>query len=116
MFHQVLYTGQVPKGVEVAQAAVDPGKVLKKSGEINKDILHSNLILFLQLCDFYDVAELKEIVEDVMIEKLDEENFEEFLVEANRHGGERVKTAVTDFLSQNPAVLKEHLTQYANMF
>ena len=52
---------------------------------MNKVILHSNL-----LC-FYGVAELEEIVEHAMIEKLDEGNYEEFLVEANRHGGRRVK-------------------------
>ena len=51
-----------------------------------------------------------------MIEKLDDGNYEKFLLEANCYGGERVKTAVTDFLSQNLAVLKEHLTQYANWF
>ena len=115
-FIRFFYTGQVPKGVEVAQAAADPSKVLKNTGEINKDILHDNLTLFLELSDFFDVAELKDIVEDAMIERLDDENYEEFLVEANRYGGERVETAVTDFLSQNLAVLKEHLTQYANWF
>ena len=56
------YTGQVPKGVEVLQAAADPSKILKKTGEMNKIILHDNLTLFLELSDFYDVAELKDIV------------------------------------------------------
>ena len=65
----------MPKEVEVAQADADPSKILKKTGEMNKVILHNNLILFLQLCDFYDVAELKEFVEDATIEKLDEENY-----------------------------------------
>ena len=72
--------------------------------------------MFLKLSDYYRVAEFKEIAEDAKIENLDEGNYEEFLVEANRYGGERVKTAVTDFLSQNLAVLKEHLTQYAKWF
>ena len=108
------YTGQVLKGVEVMQA--DPSKILKNTGEVSEDILHSNLILFLKLSDYYRVAELKEIVEDGMIAKLDEENYEEFLVAANRYGGERVKAAVTNFLSQNPAVLQEHLTDFANKF
>ena len=85
---------------------------------MNEVILLNNLILFLMLSDFYEVAEPKEIVvvEDAMIEKLDEENYEVFLVEANRHDGRRVKSAVTNFLSQNPALLEEHLTQYANRF
>ena len=68
----------------MAQAAADPSRVLKNTGEMNHDILHrfhlhsccvvnkssyiySNLILFLQLCDFYELAELKEIVEEVML-------------------------------------------------
>ena len=115
-FIRFFYTGQVPKGVEVAQAAADPRKVVKNTGEVTKVILLNNLILFLKLSEYYRVAELKEIVEDAMIEKLDEENYEESLVEGNRYGGVKVKTAVTDFLSQNPAVLKELLTQYANLF
>merc|ERR1719427_1736246 len=117
-FIRFFYTGQVPKGVEVLQAAADPSKVLKKSGEMNKIVLHGNLILFLELSDFYDVAELKEIVEDAMIEKLEKENYEELLVGATvhgLHGGRRVKAAVAKFLSQNPAVFEELLTKYANM-
>jgi len=114
-FIRFFYTGQVPMGVEVAQAATDPSKILKNTGEMNKVILHNYLILFLQLSEFYDVAELKKIVETAMIEKLDEENYEEFLVEANRYSGKRVKSAVSKFLSQNPAVFKQHLTNYANM-
>ena len=97
-FIRFLYTGQVPKGVEVAQVVADPRKILKKTGEMKKDIPHSNLTLFLELSDFYDVAELKEIVEDAIIEKLDKENYKEFLVEAKRYGGERVKAVMTDFL------------------
>ena len=53
-----------------------------------------------------------------MIEKLDEGNYEEFLVGATvhgLHGGRRVKAAVAKFLSQNPAVFEEHLTKYSNM-
>ena len=115
-FIRFFYTGQVPKGVEVAQAAADPRKVVKNTGEVTKVILLNNLILFLKLSEYYRVAELKEIVEDAMIEKLDEENYEEFLVGATLHGGRRVKTAVAKFLSQNLAVLEEHLTQYVNMF
>ena len=104
-FIRFFYTGQVPKGVEVAQAAADPSKVLKNTGEMNKDILHDNLTLFLELSDFYHVAELKDIVEDAMIERLDDENYEEFLVEAKRYGGERLKTAVTDFLGRRLAMV-----------
>ena len=116
LFIRFFYTGQVLNGVEVTQA--DPSKILKNTGEVNKVILHNNLILFLKLSDFYHVAELKEIVEDVMIEKLDEGNYEEFIVGATvhgLHGGRRVKAAVAKFLSQNPAVFKQHLTNYANM-
>ena len=118
-FIRFFYTGQVPKGVEVAQAVADPSKVLKNTGEMNnKVILHNNLVLFLKLSDFYDVAELKEFVEDAMIEKLGKENYEELLVGATvhgLHGGRRVKAAVAKFLSQNPAVFEELLTKYANM-
>ena len=115
-FIRFFYTGQVPKGVDVTEAVTDPSKVLKKTGEMNKEILHSNLILFLKLSDFYHVAELKEIVEDAMIERLDEENYEEFLVKANRYDGRRVKAEVTKFLRRKPAVLLEELlTKYANM-
>ena len=39
-----------------------------------------------------------------MIQKLDEENYEEFLVEANRYGRERLKTAVTNFLGRRLAM------------
>ena len=117
-FIRYFYTGQVPKGMEEAQVT-DPSKFLKTTGEMNnKVILHSNLVLFLKLSDFYDVAELKEIVEDAMIEKLDKENYEELLVGATvhgLHGGRRVKVAVAKFLSQNPAVFEELLTKYANM-
>jgi len=117
-FIRYFYTGQVPKGMEEAQVT-DPSKFLKNTGEMNnKVILHNNLVLFLKLSDFYDVAELKEIVEDAMIEKLDKENYEELLVGATvhgLHGGRRVKAAVAKFLSQNPAVFEELLTKYANM-
>ena len=102
----------------MAQVVAEPSKILKKTGEMKKDILHSHLILFLKLSDFYHVAELKEIVEDSMIEKLDEGNYEEFLVGATvhgLHGGRRVKAAVAKFLSQNLAVFEELLTKYANM-
>ena len=98
------YTGQVPKGAEVLQAAADLSKILKKTGEMDKIILHNNLTLFLELSDFYDVAELKDIVEDAMIERLDDENCEEFLMEAKRYGGEKLKAAVTDFLGRRPAM------------
>ena len=85
-FIRFFYTGQVPKGGHLTDAVADPSKVLKKTGEMKKDILHSNLILFLKLSDFYNLAELKESVEDSMIEKLDEGNYEEFLVGATVHG------------------------------
>ena len=68
----------MPNGVEVTEAVADPSKVLKKTREMNKVIFHSNLILFFKLSDYYRVAELKVIVEDAMIEKLDEGNYEEF--------------------------------------
>ena len=113
-FIRFFYTGQVLNGVELTQA--DPSKILKNTGEVNEVILHNNLILFLKLSDYYRVAELKEIVEDGMIEKLSEGNHEKFLVAANSYGGERVKAAVTNFLSKNPALLQELLTEYANMF
>ena len=51
-------------GVVEDQAAAHPIKILRKT----REILHSNLILFLQLSDYYRVAELKEIVENAMIE------------------------------------------------
>ena len=118
-FIRFFYTGRVPKGVDVTEAVTDPSKVLKKTGKMKKDILFSNLILLLKLSDFYQVAELKEIVEDAMIEKLDEGNYEEFLVGATvhgLHGGRRVKAAVAKFLSKNPAVFEEHLTKHASMY
>ena len=117
-FIRYFYTGQVPKGMEEAQVT-DPSKFLKNTGEMNnKVILHNNLVLFLKLSDFYDVAELKEFVEDAMIEKLGKENYEELLVGATvhgLHGGRRVKAGLAEFLSQNPAVFEELLTKYANM-
>ena len=69
--------------VEVLQAAADPSKakVLKKTGGMNKNILQSELLMFLSSVPQVErllAAELEEIVEDAMIEKLDVGNYEEF--------------------------------------
>jgi len=67
----------------VLQAAADPSKakVLKKTGGMNKNILQSELLMFLSSVPQVErllAAELEEIVEDAMIEKLDVGNYEEF--------------------------------------
>ena len=96
-FVRFFYTGQLEKGVNALKA--DATKLVKHSAEVpNDDVLVPNLPKFLELSSFYLVAELKSIVEDRMIESLNENTAEEFLLAADFFNGERVKSAAVSFV------------------
>lgn len=106
-FVRFFYTGQLEKGVNALKA--DATKLVKHSAEVPNDVLVPNLSKFLELSSFYLVAELKSIVEDRMIESLNENTAEEFLLAADFFNGERVKSAAVSFVKyRRPRLLKEN--------
>ena len=95
-FIQFFYTGQLKDGSAVMEA--DPTNLVANSGEVFSQILDANLYDFLELSNFYEVAELKRIVEDRMIELLGMENVQEFMMASDLFNGERIKTAAMKFV------------------
>ena len=61
------YLGRAPREVEEFQVTADSSEILKKAGEMNKGILHDNLLSLFDLSDYYDVAESNENIGDTMI-------------------------------------------------
>ena len=61
------YLGRAPREVEEFQVTADSSEILKKAGEMNKGILHDNLLSLSDLSDYYDVAESNENIGDTMI-------------------------------------------------
>jgi len=91
-FIQFFYTGQQ--------------NLVANTGEVVMHILDAYLYEFLELSDFYMVLELKRIAEDRMIELLDMENVQEFLMASNLFNGERIKTAALKFVVTRPELLE----------
>lgn len=61
------YLGRVPKEVEAFHVAADLSKILEKAGEMNRGILHDNLVLLFDLSGYYDVAEPNESIGDAVV-------------------------------------------------
>ena len=95
-FIQFFYTGQLKDGSALLEA--DPSNLVANTGEVLSHILDANLYEFLELSNFYEVEELKCIAEDRMIELLDMENIQEFMMASHLFNGERIKKAAMMFV------------------
>eukprot|EP00092_Neocalanus_flemingeri_P089578 GFUD01113352.1.p1 GENE.GFUD01113352.1~~GFUD01113352.1.p1 ORF type:complete len:337 (-),score=83.23 GFUD01113352.1:172-1182(-) len=77
------------------------------TGQVDEEVLKENAVNFLKLGDQYDIAELKGMVEQVMIANLDKENMVSYFLAGVLYHGQKIRAAAKTFLMQNRRSLTE---------
>ena len=80
------------------------GKNLVKffyTGEIEAGILEEEVESFLKVGDMYQVEEVKNMAEDMMIERLDRENMIKFLVAGEENHADRIRAKAKELVKMN---------------
>ena len=76
-------------------------------GEVNSDVLASNLSSFMKLAELYNLKPLKAQTEDAAIKSLTMENVVEMFSLANLHNARKLKKASKFFILENKKILGE---------
>eukprot|EP00092_Neocalanus_flemingeri_P000589 GFUD01000625.1.p1 GENE.GFUD01000625.1~~GFUD01000625.1.p1 ORF type:complete len:334 (+),score=81.24 GFUD01000625.1:45-1046(+) len=71
------------------------------TGNVDEEVLKENAVSFLDLGERYDMAELKVMVEQVMIANLDKENMVNFFLAGDLYKGVKIRAAAKAFLRLN---------------